>query len=89
MLQSMTWLATDNLARDQFQMFSDMGEQMRLSEDDQRLMLELSEEEWADWSDFRHDGPLPAQPRLPEMLLRLGTASHRLAVVAERTTALL
>ncbi len=83
MLQSMNWLATDNLARSQFQIFSELGEQMQLSQDDQRRALLLSQQEWADWSDFCHDGPLPAQPHLPVMLQRLGTASHRLAVMAE------
>ena len=84
MLQSMTWLATDRLARSQFQVFSEIGEQMQLSDDDQRRVLLLSEQEWADWSEFRHDGPLPAQPQLPVMLRRLGNASHRLAVIADR-----
>ncbi len=84
MLQSMTWCATDNLARSQFQVFRQIGEQMQLSEDDQRRVLLLSEKEWADWADFRHDGPLPALPQLPVMLQRLGNASHRLAVIAEK-----
>jgi hypothetical protein len=87
MLQSMTWLATDNLARNQFQMFSEIGEQMRLSEDDQRRALLLSEQEWSEWADFRHDGPLPAAPQLPVMLRRLGSASHRLALMAEHSPA--
>ena len=84
MLQSMTWFATDNLTRSQFQMFSQLGEQMQLSEDDRRRVLLLSEQEWSDWSDFLQDGPLPAQPQLPVMLRRLGSASHRLAVMADR-----
>jgi hypothetical protein len=84
MLQSMTWFATDNLTRSQFHMFSQLGEQMQLSEDDRRRVLLLSEQEWSDWSDFMQDGPLPAQPQLPVMLRRLGSASHRLAVMADR-----
>ena len=84
MLQSMTWLATDNLARSQFQMFSELGEEMQLSEDDRRSALLLSEQEWSAWSDFLDDGPLPAQPQLPVMLRRLGSASHHLAVLADR-----
>jgi hypothetical protein len=84
MLQSMTWCATDNLAKSQFQVFSQIGEQMQLSQDDRRRVLLLSEREWSDWSDFLQEGPLPAQPQLPEMLMRLGNASHRLALVAER-----
>jgi hypothetical protein len=84
MLQSMSWCATDNLARSQFEVFSQIGEEMRLSEEEQRRVLLLSEQEWADWADFLQDGPLPAQPQLPVMLQRLGNASHRLAVIAER-----
>jgi hypothetical protein len=83
MLQSLTWIATDNLARSQFRLFGEIGEQIHLGEDDQRRVLLLSEQEWADWSDFRHDGPLPAKPELPVMLRRLGSATHRLAVIAE------
>jgi hypothetical protein len=84
MLQNLTWCETDNLARRQFQVFRDLGEQMRLSADDQRRVLLLSEQEWAAWADFREHGPLPAQPQLPVMLRRLGSASHRLAVLADR-----
>ena len=84
MLQSMTWYATDTLARSQFQMFSQLGEEMQLSKDDQRRVLLLSPQEWADWSEFVDDGALPAQPQLPVMLRRLGNASHRLAVLADR-----
>ena len=84
MLQSLTWVATDNLARNQFQVFSQIGQQMQLSAEDQRRVLLLSEQEWSDWSDFVQDGPLPAQPELPVMLRRLGSASHRLAVLADR-----
>jgi hypothetical protein len=47
-------------------------------------VLLLSAKEWSDWSDFVQDGPLPAQPQLPVMLRRLGSASHRLAVLADR-----
>jgi hypothetical protein len=83
MLQSMTWFATDKLARNQFQVFSQLGEHMQLSDDDQRRVLLLSEPEWTDWSEFMQDGPLPAQPQLPVMLRRLGSASHRLAVMAD------
>jgi hypothetical protein len=84
MLQSMTWCATDNLAKSQFQVFSQIGEQMQLSQDDKRRVLLLSEREWSDWADFLQDGPLPPQPQLPVMLRRLGIASHRLAVLADR-----
>ncbi len=86
MLQSMTWLANDTIARNQFQVFSQIGDEMQLSQDAQRRVLLLSDKEWADWSDFLQDGPLPSQPQLPVMLRRLGSASHRLAVLADRRT---
>jgi hypothetical protein len=87
MLQSMTWLTTDKIAREQFQVFSQIGDHLQLSEDDQRRVLLLSDEQWSDWSDFCQDGPLPAEPQLPVMLRRLGSASHRLAVLADRRAA--
>ncbi|HTI84333.1 MAG TPA: hypothetical protein VL614_28110 [Acetobacteraceae bacterium] len=80
----MTWLANDKIARDQFQVFSSIGNEMQLTGDDQRRVLLLSDKQWADWSDFLQDGPLPAEPQLPVMLRRLGSASHRLAVLADR-----
>jgi hypothetical protein len=83
----MTWLTTDRIARDQFQVFSQIGDQMQLSADDQRRVLLLSDKQWSDWSDFCQDGPLPAEPQLPVMLRRLGSASHRLAVLADRRAA--
>ena len=84
MLQSMNWLTTDKIAREQFQVFSQLGEQMQISEDDQRRVLLLSDKQWSDWADFRHAGPLPAEPQLPVMLRRLGRASYRLATLADR-----
>jgi hypothetical protein len=84
MLQNLTWSRTDSLARNQLQVFSQLGEQMALRPDDQRRVLLLSEEEWANWSGFVLDGPLPARPQLPVMLRRLGRASHQLAVLADR-----
>jgi hypothetical protein len=83
----MTWLTTDKIARDQFQVFSQIGNQMQLSADDQRRVLLLSDKQWSDWSEFRQDGPLPSEPQLPVMLRRLGSASHRLAVLADRRSA--
>ena len=55
-----------------------------MSEDDRRRVLLLTKQEWAHWSDFLDDGPLPAHPQAPAMLQRLGSASYRLAVLAER-----
>ncbi len=84
MLRSMSWRAMDHLVRDQLRVFSQIGEQMRLRMEHRRRVLLLSEREWADWVDFLEDGPLPAHPHVPVMLCRIGEASHRLAVIAER-----
>ena len=35
-------------------------------------MLLLNQQEWTDWADFLNEGPLPAEPPLPDMLQRLG-----------------
>jgi hypothetical protein len=64
-------------------MLSEIADSARLDADELRRALSLSEPEWAKWSAFLQSGPLPAQPRLPDMLFRLGTASYTLAVSAE------
>jgi hypothetical protein len=84
MLQNPNWSTTDTLARSQFRVFSSLGEQLQLSEDARRRVLLLSQQEWTHWTDFLDDGPLPAQPQAPVMLRRLGSASYRLAMMAER-----
>jgi hypothetical protein len=83
MLRNLSWETTDNLARSQFQIYRELGDAMGISEDDHRRVLLLDQQEWADWADFLNEGPLPAEPPLPEMLQRLGSAAHRLAVLAE------
>ncbi len=84
MLQSIIWQATDNLTRRQFAVFEQASDAARLSEAERRRTLQLSEQDWAAWSDFVSDGPLPSQPALPEMLQRLGTASYRLTLQGEQ-----
>ena len=84
MLRNMSWEKTDNLARSQFQVYRELGDAMQIADDDRRRVLLLDQQQWADWADFLDDGPLPAEPPLPEMLQRLGRATHRLAVLAER-----
>ena len=63
------------------------AESTAVRNDEQRRVLLLSEQEWSDWSEFLQDGPLPVQPQLPVMLRRLGTASHRLVVMADQRDA--
>lgn len=84
MLRNLSWEATDDLARSQFRIYADLGDQMRIDAEDRRRVLLLDQRGWADWEDFRAAGPLPSEPPLPVMLRRLGRASHHLAVLAER-----
>lgn len=84
MLQSLSWEAMDNLARSQWRMYADLGDQVQVDIDERRRALLLDQRQWSDWEDFLSDGPLPAEPPLPVMLRRLGRASHHLALLAER-----
>lgn len=84
MLQDPHWDTTDTLARSQFRIYRELGEAMRIDEQDCRRVLLLGPQEWSDWAQFMQAGPLPAEPPLPVMLQRLGRATHRLAVLAER-----
>jgi hypothetical protein len=87
MLRNLSWEATDNLARSQFNMYRELGDAMGFGEEERRRVLMLNKREWTDWADFLNDGPLPAEPPLPVMLQRLGHASHHLAVLAEHRRA--
>jgi hypothetical protein len=84
MLRDLNWDTTDKLARSQLRIYRELGESMRIDEEDCRRVLLLGQREWTDWADFLNEGPLPADPPLPVMLQRLGRATHRLAVLAER-----
>jgi hypothetical protein len=84
MLRNLAWAATDTLTRAQLAMFHGLGDQVRLTEDDRRRALDLDDRTWAAWTDFLSDGPLPAEPKLPEMLRRLGETTYNLAMLADR-----
>ena len=75
--------AATALTRSQFRIFSDIGDMIALTDDDRRRALCLTEREWTDWLGFLTDGPLPEQPDVPDMLCRLGSVSHLLAIIAE------
>jgi hypothetical protein len=84
MLRNLAWHATDTLTRAQLAMFHGLGDRVSLTEDDRRRALGLDDRTWAAWTDFLTDGPLPAEPKLPEMLRRLGETTFNLSVAAER-----
>ena len=83
MLQNPAWQATDALARAQLALFHGLGERAGLTDDGRRRALGLDFQAWSDWTDFLAQGPLPAKPKLPEMLLRLGETIFRLSATAE------
>ncbi|MEO9191837.1 MAG: hypothetical protein ABI224_17800 [Acetobacteraceae bacterium] len=72
------------IAREQFRVFDGIGDRIELTEEERRRILLLLADEYSAWSRVPRGAPLPAQPDLPVMLLRLGTAAHRLAMMAER-----
>jgi len=74
----------DSLARHQLHAFDQLCQEISVSDDDRRKVLLLSPEEWSAWQRVRDGGPLPVAPDVPMMLLRLGSAAHRLSVAAER-----
>ena len=71
------------LARMQLRMFEDLGTSGRLTEAERGALLNLSEPDWAAWRRFMQGGPLPDEPALPEILLRIGAALFRMTVAAE------
>jgi hypothetical protein len=84
MLRYLAWQAIDTLTRTQLALFHALCDQISLTEDDRRRALDLDDRSWTAWTNFLSDGPLPAQPPLPEMLQRLGETAFRLSVVGER-----
>jgi hypothetical protein len=85
MRRTLAWPSTANLIRAEFTMFHNQGDQLGLSEDDRRAVLDLDEPTWTAWADFAAAGPLPANPSAPEMLRRLAQTAFYLAVIEERS----
>jgi hypothetical protein len=83
MLRNLSWEKTDALARSQFRIYQELGDAAQIAEQDRREALLLDQQQWGHWAEFLNEGPLPATPPLPEMLVRLGQASYLLALRAE------
>jgi len=83
MLRHLAWQANDDLSRAQLGLFELLADAAGLGPDDRRRTLGLDARCWAAWMDFCSDGPLPAEPALPDMLRRLGEAAYRLSVAAQ------
>jgi hypothetical protein len=71
------------ITRGQFRLFNEIGEAIRLTSDDRRRVLALTETEWMAWLAFSDNGPMPQRPSLSDMLQRLGYATFRLSLAAE------
>ena len=84
MLRNLPWQAIDTITRAQLSMVHALGDQINLTPDDRRRALNLDDRTWKAWTDFLTNGPLPAEPPLPEMLQRLGEAAFNLSMVAEQ-----
>jgi hypothetical protein len=83
MLRDLAWQPTDDLTRAQLAMFHSLGDRISLTQDDRRRALNLDDRTWMAWTDFSADGPLPAEPPVPEMLRRLGKTAFHMTVVVE------
>jgi hypothetical protein len=83
MLRNLAWQKFDDVTRAQLAMFHALGDQINLTDDDRRRALDLDDRTWMAWANFLSDGPLPAEPTVPEMLRRLGKTAHNMAVVAQ------
>jgi hypothetical protein len=84
MQQDTAWHNVDSVARGQFRTFSELSDSIRMPAQVRRRVLALSGEEWNAWTAFLADGELPEQPALPDMLIRLGAVTYRLANFAEQ-----
>jgi hypothetical protein len=73
---------SDSLTRAQLAIFNALGDQAKLSQDRRQRALALDDNAWLAWKAFMEDGPLPATPKLPDMLRRLAMSTYRLAAVA-------
>jgi len=83
MLRNLAWHATDAIILAQLRMVHTLADQIGLTSDDRRRALNLTEREWQTWTKFLADGPLPAEPPLAEMLLRLAEVAFNLAMLTE------
>jgi hypothetical protein len=84
MPRNLAWRATDDVTRAQLELFHALGDQIGLTQDDRRRALDLDDRAWSAWTGFLADGTLPAEPPLPEMLLRLGETVFNLSGAAQK-----
>ncbi len=83
MLRNLAWQATDELIRAQFCLFGDIADEFGLTEAERGQALGLIGPARGAWSDFISGGPLPVDPSVPEMLLRVGHATYAVSIRAD------
>ena len=76
------------LARRQFNAFEQIGHEVAITEERQRKLLSMSQQEWSVWKAYAQGGAAPAVTSVPEVLLRMANASYRLAARADRGSGL-
>ena len=81
-----TVMDLSSFLRMQFRELHLVGRHVGLDQDRQRRVLLVHQHNWADWSKFLEDGPLPSEPDVSIMLRRVEEVTHRLVVRAERQT---
>ncbi len=82
MLRNLTRQAADAVTRAQLVMFHVLSDQINLTPDDRRRALDLDDRTWAAWAEFLKNGPRPAEPPLPVMLIRVGKTAFNLSMIA-------
>jgi hypothetical protein len=83
MLLARKWKTSNHVARQQFDVFHSLSDQVNLTPDDRRRALNLTDTDWHAWQAFLDDGPIPSRPPLPDILCRLGQVAFNLSLVAE------
>jgi hypothetical protein len=83
-LMKRIWLHHEAMLRNEFRALRSVIEPLNMSQERQRRVLLLDQADWARWTTFLEDGPLPREPAVPVMLRRLAAATFRLAAVADR-----
>jgi hypothetical protein len=71
--------ALDAIARGALRLFDELVVLGQVPARQGSELLDLTEADWAAWTVFRQCGPRPAEPALPDMLLRLAVGSYALA----------
>lgn len=75
--------AVDAITRGELRLLDELVDLSNIPARQRSDLLDLSEADWLAWRGFRHDGPRPVEPELPDMLLRLAVGAYAMAQVIE------